>query len=104
MPTQINPSYQPPPKPKTPNIKPEQLKNPREQQKELLAKKMESVEYNPFGRGGGGAPVLQQPSMGNRQRSYSNQINTENMQMSTIYLTHRKKQFLRKRSKQLALA
>jgi hypothetical protein len=70
--------------PKTPNLKPEQVKNPREAEKELLARKMESVEYNPFGRGGGGAPVLQQPGMGNRQRSYSNQKNAENIQIGTL--------------------
>jgi len=44
------------PQPKTPPIYPDQFKNPRELQKEMLAKRMESIEYNPFGKVGGGAP------------------------------------------------
>lgn len=45
-----------PPLPKTPPMNLDQFKNPRELQKEILAKKMESIDYNPFGRVGGGAP------------------------------------------------
>ena len=62
MPTQVNPPYQPPPPPKTPIVTADQLKNSRERQKDILAKKMEAIDYNPFGKGGGGAPVKQNKS------------------------------------------
>jgi len=32
----------------------DQFTNARELQKEMLAKKMETIDYSPFGKGGGG--------------------------------------------------
>ena len=71
MPTKVATPYHPPTPPKAPVVNAGQFKNSREQEKELLAKKMESIEYNPFGKGGSGAPVKHNRGMENRRNSMS---------------------------------
>jgi hypothetical protein len=46
---------------------------------------MEAIEYNPFGKGGGGAPVKNFNLPENRQHSISNHKSTEAMQMRTFF-------------------